>query len=106
MKIRALILAAGTILAFAAPAVAAGSSVQPGGSARSANAITPAGPQTTVVFRDLMPVGQGFRTPLERKPSPATVELVTSGQVGAALAPRPGFWELLASWRLHWFLYL
>ena len=57
MKLWALILAAGAILAFAAPvaAVAAASPAGPGGSARSVNTITRNGPQTTVAFRDLLP---------------------------------------------------
>jgi hypothetical protein len=99
MKLWALIIAAGSILAFAAPGAVAASPAGTGGSARPVNTVTAAGPQTTVVFRDVLPGPQPFLHPLDRPASRATVALLGNPKVTAVLAPKPAFWELLASAR-------
>ena len=94
MKLWALILAAGAILAFAAP-VAADAAASPagnGGSARTVNSITRNGPQTTVVFRDLMPGEHSFFRQFDDGFHP----------VDAQLAPNPSAWQLWLTSRWAW----
>ena len=101
MKLWALILAAGAILAIAAPvADAASTSTGSGGSARSVNTIRPDGLHTTIAFRDPLQGNDAFVFPLGRAASAATIRLVASGRLDAllapVLAPRPHFWPFLA----------
>jgi hypothetical protein len=106
MKLWALILAAGTILAFAAPAAdAASPSAGSGGSARTANTIRPDSPYTTTTFRDPLRGNDSFVRPLGRPTSAATAGLVASGKLDAVLHPRPHFWPALSpgAW-LFWAL--
>ena len=88
MKLWALILAAGTILAFAAPAADAAS-------ARSANTIQRNGLHSTVVFRDPLNGQTAFLSPLGKPSTPATARLVRSGKlrdlVAPIVTPRPSY---------------
>jgi hypothetical protein len=101
MKLWALILAAGTILAVAAPAAdAASPSAGNGGSARITNTIRADGLHTTTVFRDPLNGNDASVRPLERPRSAATLRLVSSGKLADLLekviVPRPHFWPFLA----------
>jgi hypothetical protein len=100
MKLWALILAAGAILAVAAPvADAASTPAGSGGSARSTSTTRPDGLHTTVAFRDPLQGSDAFVLPLGRSASPATIRLVASGRLDALIAPvvvpRPHFWPFL-----------
>jgi hypothetical protein len=80
MKLWALILAAGTLLAFAAPAADAAS-------ARSANTIQRNGLHSTVTFRDPLNGQTAFLNQLDKRPTPATLRLLRSGKLDALVAP-------------------
>src|SRR5262245_39789701 len=100
MKLWALILAAGAILAFAAPAAdAATPSAGSGGSARTVNTIRPDGLHTTTAFRDPLNGNDAFVRPLGRAVTPATTRLAASGKlddmVDAVVTPRPHFWPFV-----------
>jgi hypothetical protein len=97
MKLWALILAAGAILAVAAPvADAASMPAGSGGGARSASTIRPDGLHTTIAFRDPLRGSDAFVFPLGRAASPATIRLAASGKLddltAPVLVPRPHFW--------------
>ena len=105
MKLWALILAAGSILAFAAPvADAASTPAGSGGSTRSANTIRPDGLHTTIAFRNPLQGNDAFVCPLGRAASPATIRLAASEKLNdltaPVLVPRPHFWPFAALYAL------
>ena len=88
MKLWALILAAGAILAFAVPAAdAAAFSAGFGGSARTVNTIQRDGAHSTLVVRNLLHGQTAFLNQLDRPPTPATARLVRSGRLDDLVAP-------------------